>query len=154
MAPSNLRPLRVAWVAVSAAIALAASARLSQPADMALLRQAEEDARRGAYALAFERITGERLSAPVAAESGTADAGLLPAAVEANIQRYLEIRANPDEPLRAELARVERESERQIRRARISERVSYWGLALVMWVPLWLAVRAIGAAVVHARRVF
>jgi hypothetical protein len=139
------RRVWVAWVVASVPIALAASARVPRPSELEQILDAQREARSAASARAFERITGISVSKPVTDAPSPAESGLLPMAVEANVQRYLEILAAPDVPLREELARIDQDFQPKLSRARVEDRLLYWGVAAVTWVALCIAAFATGA---------
>jgi hypothetical protein len=146
------RRVWVAWVVASVPIALAASARVPRPSELEQILDAQREARSAASARAFERITGISVSKPVTDAPSPAESGLLPMAVEANVQRYLEILAAPDVPLREELARIEGEFKPRLDRARIVDGMLSWGVAAAAWIALCLSAYAAGSAVAWMKR--
>jgi hypothetical protein len=145
------RRIWLVWVVASVPIALAASARVPRPSELEQIRDLQREARSEASARAFERITGISVSKPVTDAPSPAESGLLPMAVESNVQRYLEILAAPDAPLREELGRIEEAFKPRLDRARVTDQVLYWGVAALMWVALCVSGYAPGAWMMRRR---
>ena len=133
---------RCLWivVVVSLPITLFSAARLNPRSELEPLLDAEGDARRAAYERAFERVTGESVNASLSARLGTVEPDNF--VVEGNIQRYLEILANPDATLRAEIESIERDFRPKIDRAYASVRLFYWIVAAI-WAVLCLSTYAV-----------
>lgn len=130
-------------VVVSLPITLFSAARLNPRSELEPLLDAEGDARRAAYERAFERVTGESVNASLSAPLGAAEPDTF--VVEGNIQRYLEILANPDATLRAEIESIERNFRPKIDRAYASVRLFYWIVAAI-WAVLCLSTYAVSTS--------
>jgi hypothetical protein len=138
------RRLWLVLVVVSLPVTLFSAARLHPRSELAPLLDAEGAAKKEAYDRAFERVTGESVNSSLSGQLGTAEPDTF--AVEANIQRYLEILASPDATLRAEIEGIERDFRPKIDRADASVRLFYWNVAAI-WAVLCLSTYAVGASV-------